>query len=624
MRAYRGSLARLILCLGAASVIALGSPTTAQTQSFAKFNVRSVGCPQNPTQGFPLTTIVPQLIQYTRQSVYYQFLTSNQVCFYGLFTSLYITPIAPDLAFFGSKALPQESEPIFSAPGLPEATPPAANSPVQTIWITDAGLNVIDFVKYDPDDQSNATLTAFPIPTTNASPAGIALGPDGSMWFVENLGDKIGRITSTGVITEFALPSGAVDARSIAAGSDGNMWFTNRAISGNSAIGQIGRITMSGAITEFPLPATSTPFEIAAGSDGNLWVAGLSEVDQITPAGVVTAFPQNAGSMVTTIAAGADGTLYFTDQGTNSIGRITTAGVSAEYAVPTANSGPLDIALGQNSILSFIEANTGNIGLFAQQNSFAVYLVSSVLPASRSISLIGATTATAFATIINTDTVTATSCGLVPTTIVPASFVYQTTNPVTNALTGSPNTPVDIPAGQSQSFVFAFTATAPMMSQDVMIGYACANENAVSNIVGLNTLHLSISATPVADVVALAASGDPGYVDIPGAMGTGDFAVATVNLGVDATITAAADTGMANLPVVLLVCETNPATGACLSAPAASVTTDIPPNATPTFGIFVTGNGSVADIAGVNRVFVTFTDAGGVLRGETSVAVRTQ
>jgi hypothetical protein len=61
-----------------------------------------------------------------------------------------------------------------------------------------------------------------------------------------------------------------------------------------------------------------------------------------------------------------------------------------------------------------------------------------------------------------------------------------------------------------------------------------------------------------------------------------------------------------------------------LSAPAASVTTDIPPNATPTFGIFVTGNGSVADIAGVNRVFVTFTDAGGVLRGETSVAVRTQ
>jgi hypothetical protein len=54
------------------------------------------------------------------------------------------------------------------------------------------------------------------------------------------------------------------------------------------------------------------------------------------------------------------------------------------------------------------------------------------------------------------------------------------------------------------------------------------------------------------------------------------------------------------------------------------VATDIPPNATPTFGIFVTGSAAVADMPRVNRVFVQFTDSGGVLRGETSVAVRTQ
>jgi hypothetical protein len=40
--------------------------------------------------------------------------------------------------------------------------------------------------------------------------------------------------------------------------------------------------------------------------------------------------------------------------------------------------------------------------------------------------------------------------------------------------------------------------------------------------------------------------------------------------------------------------------------------------------VFVTGSAAVPDLPGVNRVFVTFTDAGGVLRGETSVAVRTQ
>jgi hypothetical protein len=68
---------------------------------------------------------------------------------------------------------------------------------------------------------------------------------------------------------------------------------------------------------------------------------------------------------------------------------------------------------------------------------------------------------------------------------------------------------------------------------------------------GLNTLLLSGSTSPVPDVVALAASGDPGIVDIAGANGTGAFAVATVNLGADATISASANTGTATLPVTL-------------------------------------------------------------------------
>ena len=153
--------------------------------------------------------------------------------------------------------------------------------------------------------------------------------------------------------------------------------------------------------------------------------------------------------------------------------------------------------------------------------------------------------------------------------------------------------------------------------------FGCSNATPAAQIVGVNTLDLSASTTPVPDIVALAATSDPGYVDIPGATGMGLFAVATVNLGADGTITAAADSGTANLPVTVTVCQTNPSTGVCLAAAAASVTTDIPPNATPTFGVFVAGNAFVANMPAVNRVFVTFTDSGGVLRGETSVAVRT-
>jgi hypothetical protein len=269
-----------------------------------------------------------------------------------------------------------------------------------------------------------------------------------------------------------------------------------------------------------------------------------------------------------------------------------------------------------------LTANISVVPTFVQDSTTNIALAAAVLPLSRSVE-VGAT-ATAFATMINAGPGTASTCTIAPATSIPARFVFQTTDPTTNALTGTANTPVDIPQGAAQSFVIAFTPTAAFGPADVAFTFGCANANPAPSTVGVNTLILSASTTPVPDIVALAASGDPGYVDIPGATGTGVFAVATVNLGADATITAAANTGESNLPVTLTLCQTDPTSGACLAAPAATVTTDIPPDATPTFGIFVTGSAPVADMPGVNRIFVTFTDASGTLRGETSVAVRTQ
>jgi hypothetical protein len=45
---------------------------------------------------------------------------------------------------------------------------------------------------------------------------------------------------------------------------------------------------------------------------------------------------------------------------------------------------------------------------------------------------------------------------------------------------------------------------------------------------------------------------------------------------------------------------------------------------TPTFTVFATGGGFVGFNPAANRIFVRFTDAGGAVRGATSVAVRTQ
>jgi YVTN family beta-propeller protein len=249
-------------------------------------------------------------------------------------------------------------------------------------------------------------------------------------------------------------------------------------------------------------------------------------------------------------------------------------------------------------------------------------LVAAVLPTSRSVEI--GTPGTAFATMINAGPADAATCTIAPATGIPASFVFQTTDPITNQLTGTANTPADIAAGQAGTFVIALTPTAAFAPTNVAFTFTCANApSPAASIIGVDTLNLSASATPVPDIVALAASADPGYVDIPGATGTGVFAVATVNLGIDATIAVTANTGMANLPITLTLCQTAPTGVICLAPPAGTVTLDIPPNATPTFGVFVAGNAFVANMPAVNRVFVTFTDSGGVLRGETSVAVRT-
>jgi hypothetical protein len=270
-----------------------------------------------------------------------------------------------------------------------------------------------------------------------------------------------------------------------------------------------------------------------------------------------------------------------------------------------------------------VSAATSVSATFVADTIGNLTLVAAVLPLSRSVEI--GNTATAFATIIDAGPDNASTCTIAPANPLPVSFLFQTTDPTTNALTGTANTPINIGAGQFQTFVIALTPSAASSPTNFAFTFNCANaQNPAASTVGIDMLELSVSTTPVPDIVALAASSDPGYVDIPGPTGTGVFAVATVNLGVDATIKAAANIGTANLPVTLLVCQTDPTSGACMAPPAPSATTDIQPNATPTFGIFVVGSATVANMPGVNRVFVAFTDSNGVLRGETSVAVRTQ
>ena len=249
-------------------------------------------------------------------------------------------------------------------------------------------------------------------------------------------------------------------------------------------------------------------------------------------------------------------------------------------------------------------------------------IFSSILPSSRSVQV--NVPATAFATIINPSGATATNCSLSPVTSLPADFLYQTTNPLTNALTGTPNTPVTIAPEGSQSFVIAFTPSVAFSPTEVELQFDCSNTAAAPTFVGLNTLLLSASDTPIPDIVALVAtqSGD-GIANIAGATGDGVFAVAIANVGATGNITASVDTGGVTLPVGISICQSNPATGQCISPVQSSVVTTIDSNETAAFVIFLNASGTIPFDPANSRVFVRFRDGGGVTRGSTSVAVRT-
>jgi hypothetical protein len=252
-----------------------------------------------------------------------------------------------------------------------------------------------------------------------------------------------------------------------------------------------------------------------------------------------------------------------------------------------------------------------------------VTLVAAVLPSSRSVEL--GNTATAFATLINAGPAATTGCGITPITPVSAGFTYQTTNPATNAVTGQPNTPINLAAGASQSFVIALSPTASFGPSDVALGFVCSTLSGPPIYPGLNTLLFSASSAPVPDIVALAATAsNDGILHLAGASGANAFAVATVNLGADSAITATANTGAASLPIAVSICQTNPITGQCVGAAASTASATVAANATPTFAIFAAATSSVPFVPQTNRIFVEFSDAGGAIRGSTSVAVETR
>ena len=264
-----------------------------------------------------------------------------------------IDDLEPRLLLSGTPSIREFPVPSPNAEPIGIALGPDGN-----LWFTEWGPNGSPRIGRIT---TSGVVTGFAAGlTAERQPVGIAAGPDGNLWFAEPAGDRIGRITTSGVLTEFSAGiTPDAEPFGITLGPDGNLWFTET--------GAIGRITTAGVVTEFTagIPPGDEPLEITSGPDGNLWFTETGGIGRITTTGVITEFSAriNAGGGPSGITAGPDGNLWFTEDLGNRIGRITPAGVVTEFSAGiTAGSQPEGITVGPDGNLWFTEQAGNRIG----------------------------------------------------------------------------------------------------------------------------------------------------------------------------------------------------------------------------------------------------------------------
>lgn len=171
---------------------------------------------------------------------------------------------------------------------------------------------------------------------------GAAGAPDGSFWFTESTGNKIGRVFPSGRISELPLPGGFTSPTDMTLGGDGNIWFDDGPFNSfQTIINDIAKILPTGRIFEYSIAQQVSPFSIAAaltlGPDKNVWFTdpNNSAIGFVTPTGIMQEVIVNSP---TSIATGFDGDLWTTSQqnGVWEVDRNTPDGtIIARYVFPS-------------------------------------------------------------------------------------------------------------------------------------------------------------------------------------------------------------------------------------------------------------------------------------------------
>jgi virginiamycin B lyase len=124
---------------------------------------------------------------------------------------------------------------------------------------------------------ADGTSRTFDLPRRGAVPTDVAVGSDGSVWFLQFRANRIGRFKD-GQFWDVEAARENAGLSGIAVAPNDDVWF------GMMRSASLGRLR-DGRVTAFALPRDNArPFSVAVDRDGNVWYADISGYVGMLPA----------------------------------------------------------------------------------------------------------------------------------------------------------------------------------------------------------------------------------------------------------------------------------------------------------------------------------------------------
>lgn len=140
-----------------------------------------------------------------------------------------------------------------------------------TVWATLQGGDKL--VRIEPD----GAIATVDLSRPSAVPTDIAVGADGSVWFLQFRANRIGRLRN-GVFSDFKVAEQNAGLSGLAVAGDGAVWF------GMVRASSLGRLR-DGKVEIFRLPRDNArPYSLAVDPAGNIWYADISGYVGMLPA----------------------------------------------------------------------------------------------------------------------------------------------------------------------------------------------------------------------------------------------------------------------------------------------------------------------------------------------------